>query len=68
VSREEPHRLRHGGGEAERVQHEVDVARRAAQGAHEEPPERDPGRRDELGLEAAPAADPAQLRRIRARA
>jgi hypothetical protein len=45
----------------------VDVASRAAQGAHHESPEPDAGRRHERSFEAAPPADPGELRRRRAR-
>ena len=52
----------------ERIEQEVDVASRDAQGEHDESPQREPGRRHQPGLQAAPPADPAKLRRCRVRA
>ena len=57
-------RLRDGRAQADRVEDGVDVGLGRPQRARREPAQRDAGRRDELRLETAVAAEPAQVERV----
>ena len=60
--------LRNRGTQPQRIQDEVDVALDGPQRSDEEPLERDPCRLDDRRLEAAMAAEPADVRRVGKRA
>ena len=57
--------LRHGRGEAQRVEDGVDVTLRRPQGADGQSAQRDTGRGHDGALQPAMAADPAKVRRVR---